>query len=119
MLFPRRQAVAMYASALLAAGEPAEALRWARRSRELPAEDVRSRVVAARVMAQALAANGRLEEARVVADEAVEWATRPSRSVNGRPLTRCEPLWADRTAGLGGTSRPGARLRSTSERNRF
>lgn len=74
VLFPRRQAVAMYASALLAAGEPAEALRWARRSRELPAEDIRSRVVAARVMAQALAANGRLEEARVVADEAVEWA---------------------------------------------
>ncbi len=74
VLFPRGQAVAVYASALLAADEPAEALAWARRSRELRVEDVRSRVIAALVLARALAANGEWEQARSVADEAVQLA---------------------------------------------
>jgi tetratricopeptide (TPR) repeat protein len=74
LLFPRRQAVAGYAQALLAAGCGAEALTWARRAVELPAEDVRSRVVAGRVLAQALAAVGECDEALVVAAEAVREA---------------------------------------------
>ena len=74
VLFPRRQAVAGYAQALLAAGCGAEALTWARRAVDLPAEDVRSRVVAGRVLAQALAAVGESDEALVVAAEAVREA---------------------------------------------
>jgi tetratricopeptide (TPR) repeat protein len=71
LLFPRRQAVAGYAQALLAADRPGEALSWARRAIELPAEDVRSRVVAGRVLAEALAASGARAEALTVAAAAV------------------------------------------------
>jgi tetratricopeptide (TPR) repeat protein len=74
LLFPRRQAVAGYAQALLAAGCGGEALSWARRAVQLPAEDVRSRVVAARVLASALAAAGERDEALAVAAEAVREA---------------------------------------------
>lgn len=74
LLFPRRQAVATYAAALLAAGRTAEALHWALQATEVPAEDVRSRVVSARVLAQALAAGGQEAEARNAADEAVRLA---------------------------------------------
>jgi hypothetical protein len=71
LLFPRRQAVAGYAEALLAADRPGGALSWARRAVELPAEDVRSRVVAGRVLAAALAATGERAEALTVAASAV------------------------------------------------
>jgi class 3 adenylate cyclase/tetratricopeptide (TPR) repeat protein len=74
VLFPRRQAVAGYAQALLAAGRRGEALSWARRAAELPAEDVRSRVVAGRVLASALAAGGERDEALEVAADAVREA---------------------------------------------
>jgi class 3 adenylate cyclase/tetratricopeptide (TPR) repeat protein len=70
LLFSRRQAVASYANALLAAGRAEEALHWARRAQEVPAEDVRSCVVATRVLAETLAAAGRPEEAYAVAREA-------------------------------------------------
>jgi tetratricopeptide (TPR) repeat protein len=74
LLFPRRQAVAGYAQALLAADRPTEAVRWARRAVDLPAEDVRSRVVAGRVLAAALAAAGDRAEALTVAASAVREA---------------------------------------------
>jgi tetratricopeptide (TPR) repeat protein len=71
LLFSRRQALAVYASALLGSGAVDAALTWIRRAQEVPAEDVRSRVVTARVLARALAAAGCLAEARRAADEAV------------------------------------------------
>jgi tetratricopeptide (TPR) repeat protein len=74
LLFSRRQAVASYANALLAAGRPEEALHWAQRAMDVPAEDVRSCVVSTRVLAQALAAAGRPADARATAREAVRLA---------------------------------------------
>ncbi|HEY3008602.1 MAG TPA: adenylate/guanylate cyclase domain-containing protein [Micromonosporaceae bacterium] len=74
LLLSRRQAVATFAAALVADGRADEALRWARRAVELPAEDVRSRVVSARVLADSLAETGNAAEARVVAEEAVRLA---------------------------------------------
>jgi class 3 adenylate cyclase/tetratricopeptide (TPR) repeat protein len=74
VLFPRRLAVATYASALLAVDRAEAALGWARRASEIPAEDIRSRVVTARVLARALAATGAREQARAAADEAVRLA---------------------------------------------
>jgi class 3 adenylate cyclase/tetratricopeptide (TPR) repeat protein len=74
LLFSRRQAVASYANALLAAGRPGEALHWAGRAMEVPAEDVRSCVVSTRVLAEALAAAGRPAQALAVAREAVRLA---------------------------------------------
>jgi tetratricopeptide (TPR) repeat protein len=74
VLISRRQAVAEYASALLSAGRVDEALTAARRAAELPAEDVRGRVVADRVLANVLAAAGECGEARAAASEAVRTA---------------------------------------------
>ncbi|GAA1699227.1 hypothetical protein GCM10009765_55790 [Fodinicola feengrottensis] len=58
LVFPRRQALAHYAAMLVDAGRAEEALSWAQRAGDVPAEDVRSRVVAARALAKALAATG-------------------------------------------------------------
>ncbi|WP_341717983.1 adenylate/guanylate cyclase domain-containing protein [Micromonospora sp. FIMYZ51] len=74
LLFSRRQSMARYASALLAHGQLEQALDWARRAVHLPAEDVRSRVIATSVLAEALAAGGRSAEAVTCADEAVRLA---------------------------------------------
>lgn len=74
LLFSRRQTMARYASALLAHGQCEQALDWARRAVAAPAEDVRSQVVAARVLAEALAACGRPVEALASAEEAVRLA---------------------------------------------
>ncbi|GAB3796393.1 hypothetical protein GCM10027605_04270 [Micromonospora zhanjiangensis] len=74
LLFSRRQAVARYATALLAQGRLDEALRWAREAADAPAEDVRSHVVAAEVLAEVLAACGQQEEALAAAREAVRLA---------------------------------------------
>ncbi|MFC0002631.1 adenylate/guanylate cyclase domain-containing protein [Micromonospora siamensis] len=74
LLFSRRQTMARYASALLAHGQPEQALDWARRAVEAPAEDVRSQVVAASVLAETLAAAGRSAEALSCAEEAVRLA---------------------------------------------
>jgi ATP/maltotriose-dependent transcriptional regulator MalT len=74
LLFPRRQAVATYAEALLEDGRGEEALRWARRAEQVPAEDIRSRVVSAQVLARALAAVGAADRARAAADQAVRLA---------------------------------------------
>ncbi|HEX2417363.1 MAG TPA: adenylate/guanylate cyclase domain-containing protein [Micromonosporaceae bacterium] len=74
LIFPRRQAVAAYASALLAAGEVAPALAAAGRAVALPAEDVRSDVYGHLVHAETLAAAGDAESARAAAGRAVELA---------------------------------------------
>ncbi|WP_328421310.1 AAA family ATPase [Micromonospora sp. NBC_00389] len=74
LLFSRRQAMARYASALLAHGQRDQALDWARRAVAAPAEDVRSQVIAASVLAEALAACGHPAEALASADEAVRLA---------------------------------------------
>ncbi|MFG2048459.1 adenylate/guanylate cyclase domain-containing protein [Micromonospora sp. NPDC048935] len=74
LLFSRRQTMAQYAAALLAHGQREQALDWARRAVTAPAEDVRSQVIAASVLAEALAACGHPEEARSCAEEAVRLA---------------------------------------------
>ncbi|MFC4146765.1 adenylate/guanylate cyclase domain-containing protein [Micromonospora mangrovi] len=74
LLFSRRQTMARYASALLAHGRPEQALDWAQRAVAAPAEDVRSQVIAAMVLAETLAACGRPVEALASADEAVRLA---------------------------------------------
>ncbi|MEU6074923.1 adenylate/guanylate cyclase domain-containing protein [Micromonospora sp. NPDC047074] len=74
LLFSRRQTMARYASALLAHGQCEQALDWARRAVAAPAEDVRSQVVAASVLAEALAGCGRPAEALASAEEAVRLA---------------------------------------------
>jgi class 3 adenylate cyclase/tetratricopeptide (TPR) repeat protein len=71
LIFSRRHALASYASALLADGHVEAAATWIRRAREVPAEDVRSGVVAAMVLARVSAAAGSLDLARDAADEAV------------------------------------------------
>ncbi len=71
LLFSRRHALASYASALLADGRLETAATWIRRAREVKAEDVRSGVVAALVLARVEAAAGNLAAARAAADEAV------------------------------------------------
>jgi hypothetical protein len=71
LLFSRRQVLASYASALLADGRIDSALTWVRRAREVPAEDVRSGVLAAMVHARVLAAAERCEQSREAAEEAV------------------------------------------------
>ncbi|MDG4794398.1 adenylate/guanylate cyclase domain-containing protein [Micromonospora sp. WMMD1082] len=74
LLFSRRQSMARYASALLAHGQREQALYWARRAVTAPAEDVRSQVIAASVLAEALAACGRPAEAKASAEDAVRLA---------------------------------------------
>ncbi|HVE97701.1 MAG TPA: adenylate/guanylate cyclase domain-containing protein [Mycobacteriales bacterium] len=58
MLSPMRQVVALHAETLLAAGRVEEALVEAARATEIPAEDIRSEVVALRVLGSVLAATG-------------------------------------------------------------
>jgi len=74
LVFPRRQALAHYAGVLLDAGRVEEALTWARRAQQVPAEDVRSRVIAGRVLASAYDAAGDHEAAVLAAKDAVQLA---------------------------------------------
>ena len=74
VLVSRRQAVAEYAAALLCAGRVDDALAAAHRAADLPADDVRSQVVATRVLARALSATGHKPEARQAAADAVRIA---------------------------------------------
>ncbi|MFG2055328.1 adenylate/guanylate cyclase domain-containing protein [Micromonospora sp. NPDC048930] len=74
LLFSRRQTMARYASALLARGQREQALDWAQRAVAAPAEDVRSQVIAACVLAETLDACGRRAEALARAEEAVRLA---------------------------------------------
>ncbi|SNT64928.1 Predicted ATPase [Asanoa hainanensis] len=72
LLFSRQQALATYASALHAAGRCEQALDWAQRAAAVPAEDVRSRVIGAEVLARSLASAGRVAESRAAAERAVD-----------------------------------------------
>jgi class 3 adenylate cyclase/tetratricopeptide (TPR) repeat protein len=74
VLLPRRSAFAAYAEALLVAGRRPEAVEAARRGSEIPAEDVRSRVVSSLVLARALAAIGERGQARAIATGAARVA---------------------------------------------
>ncbi len=76
LLFPRRQALAHLAGALREAGSPAAAMRVVHEAFAVPAEDVRSRVVALRVLAQCLAECGD----RPAADVALRQARALSRA---------------------------------------
>jgi len=87
LLFPRRQALAHYAGALLEAGDVHPALAVIHRALAVPAEDVRSRVVALRVLAQCLAAAGDPPAARLAARQA-EALARSTEQVSERPTTR-------------------------------
>ncbi|HEX7355854.1 MAG TPA: adenylate/guanylate cyclase domain-containing protein [Mycobacteriales bacterium] len=71
LLFPRRQAVAHLAGVLLQRGDVAGAHAAISRAQQVPAEDVRSRVVTQRVLADVLAAEGDVDRARAAADEAL------------------------------------------------
>ncbi|HEX5741327.1 MAG TPA: adenylate/guanylate cyclase domain-containing protein, partial [Pilimelia sp.] len=75
LLYSRREAQALYASALLAAGRLDEALSWARAALAASGEDVRSAVAAMCALAEVLAARGE-PEAPAVAGEAVRLAGR-------------------------------------------
>ncbi|GII25220.1 adenylate/guanylate cyclase domain-containing protein [Planosporangium mesophilum] len=87
LLFPRREAVAYYAEALLAAGRAEEALEWARRAVAAPGEDVRSRVHAGRALAMALGAVGQRAEAVTVASAALREA-HATQQISERAITR-------------------------------
>jgi class 3 adenylate cyclase/tetratricopeptide (TPR) repeat protein len=80
LLFPLRQAQAHRAGTLLALGRPDEALAAARLAVEVPAEDVRSEVLALRALAAALLASGE----RAEAEQTVSRALRLARSTGQR-----------------------------------
>jgi tetratricopeptide (TPR) repeat protein len=75
LVFPRRQAIAHLAGALLEKGAVAEALATAQRAFAVPAEDVRSRVIALRVLAQCLARSGDTPAAELATRQAMALAT--------------------------------------------
>jgi Flp pilus assembly protein TadD len=74
LLFPRRQALAHLAGSLLDDGRPDEALEVARRAVWVPAEDVRSRVLALRALGTALRTVGDAAGARRSYAEALQIA---------------------------------------------
>ncbi|SDY13121.1 AAA ATPase domain-containing protein [Micromonospora pattaloongensis] len=108
LLFPRRLALARYASALLAEGQQVQALDWAQRAVAMPAEDVRSGVVASAVLAEALAAAGQAEAARAAADEAVRLAYATEQASE---RAAADAVWArivgNEPSGRGGPGQPG------------
>ena len=75
LVFPRRQAIAHLAGALLESGETGAALDAAHHAMSVPAEDVRSRVVTLRVLAQCLARAGDAPAAAFAARHAYAAAT--------------------------------------------
>ena len=74
LIFPRRQALAHLAGVRLETGDVAGALTGIHEALAVPAEDVRSRVVALRVLAHVLAAAGDSPAARYAARQAVALA---------------------------------------------
>jgi class 3 adenylate cyclase/tetratricopeptide (TPR) repeat protein len=75
LVFPRRQALAHLAGGLLESGDVAAALATVQRALAVPAEDVRSRVIALRVLAQCLARAGDGPAASFAARQARALAT--------------------------------------------
>lgn len=74
LLFPLRQALAHRAGALLEMGNVAAAAVEIRRAMDVPAEDVRSRAVALRVLAAVRIRSGDVDGGRVALDEAMTTA---------------------------------------------
>jgi class 3 adenylate cyclase/predicted ATPase len=74
LLFPRRQALAHLAGALLEAGSLPEAMAAIQDAFTVPAEDVRSRTIALRVLAHCLAAAGDRPAAEQAARQAMALA---------------------------------------------
>jgi tetratricopeptide (TPR) repeat protein len=74
LLFPRRQALAHRAGVLLQLDRVEEALTTAQEAVATPAEDVRARVLALRVLGSALRASGNAEAARAAFGQALEVA---------------------------------------------
>ena len=74
LLFPRRQALAHLAGALRESGRARDALHVVHEAFEVPAEDVRSRVIALRVLAQCLAECGDVTAAPMALRQAVALA---------------------------------------------
>jgi len=74
LVFPRRQAIAHYAGAQLERGDVGHALVTAQRALSVAAEDVRSRVVALRVLAQCLTKAGDAPAGLFAARQAVALA---------------------------------------------
>jgi class 3 adenylate cyclase/tetratricopeptide (TPR) repeat protein len=70
LAFPRRQALAHLAGCLLELGETAEALDVAQQAIAQPAQDVRSRIVALRVLGACLSAAGDVPAARYAVRQA-------------------------------------------------
>jgi tetratricopeptide (TPR) repeat protein len=86
LLFPRRQALAHLAGSLLDSGDPKSALDVARRAVWVPAEDVRSRVLALRALGTALRTTGDVEGARRAYSEALTLA-RETEACSEEPFT--------------------------------
>jgi class 3 adenylate cyclase/tetratricopeptide (TPR) repeat protein len=99
LLFPRRQAMAHLAGALLEAERPRDALDAAHAALAVPAEDVRSRVVALRVLAGCLGAAGDGPAAAAALRQAVAVA-RSTQQVSERDTTE------QALAALGAPGRP-------------
>jgi ATP/maltotriose-dependent transcriptional regulator MalT len=62
--------LAHYSGTLLEAARPEEALQWALRAQEVPAEDIRSRIVALRALGAAYEATGKATAALEVITKA-------------------------------------------------
>jgi class 3 adenylate cyclase/tetratricopeptide (TPR) repeat protein len=75
LLFPRRQALAHYAGLLLELGQVDEAASMVERAIDVPAEDVRSSVVALRVLAAVRCAQGRQPDAQDAMAAAYDYAS--------------------------------------------
>ena len=97
LVFPRRQALAHLAGALRESGEPSEAMRVIRQAFDVPAEDVRSRVVALRVLAQCLlecgdrpAAELALRQAAALSEATEQASEREATRAALRALTTAE-----------------------------
>jgi tetratricopeptide (TPR) repeat protein len=86
LVFPRRQALAHLAGALRESGDPGAALRIAADAFAVPAEDVRSRVIALRVLAQCLDECGDRPAAEMALRQAVALA-RATEQVSERQPT--------------------------------
>src|SRR3954449_9016880 len=123
LVFPRRQALAHLAGALRESGRDGEALAVANDALHVPAEDVRSRVVALRVLAQCLSTCGDAPAAEVAVREAVALAaateTRSELATSERALSALTGGWrppgdyrarrASREASRSSTVRPSRR----------
>lgn len=86
LLFPRRQALAHLSGVLLELGRLDEGLDAARRAVAVPAEDVRSRIVALRALGNAYAARGEPVDARAALQEALA-VLRSTEQVSERDAT--------------------------------